>query len=174
MSLQIKDIELDRIKPYENNAKQHPKEQIENICKSIKEFGFNDPIAIDGKGVIIEGHGRYLAAQKMKMETVPCIILKHLSKEQKKAYILAHNKLNMDTGFDFEMLQKELQALSGSAFDFDFLGFGNVNLDADIDHLFAAEGTESKTKKKIKLVILCDDEEQYEQRKRKCEKAGWL
>lgn len=81
---------------------------MEQIVKSIKEFGFNDPIAIDENNVIIEGHGRYLAGKKLNIEELPCIRLSHLSNKQKKAYILAHNKLTMNTGYNEELLNLEL------------------------------------------------------------------
>jgi hypothetical protein len=106
--LKIEYIDINTIKPYTNNAKRHPKKQIEQIKQSIQEFGFNDPIAIDENNVIIEGHGRYEALKELNYENVDCIRLLHLNEEQKKAYILVHNKLNMETGFDDEILFDEL------------------------------------------------------------------
>lgn len=95
--------------PYERNAKKHPKTQIEQIKESISRFGNNDPIAIDENNVIIEGHGRYLALKELGYELVPVIRLSHLSDQEKRAYILAHNKLTLNTDFDIELLQLELQ-----------------------------------------------------------------
>lgn len=118
--MQIEKIKIDLLVPYKNNAKKHPQEQIEQIIASIEECGFNDPIAIDENNVIIEGHGRYLALQQMGEEEVECIRLTHLTEEQKKAYILIHNKLTMNTGFDDEMLQMELQDIV----DIDMSEFG--------------------------------------------------
>ena len=106
--MKIEKVKIDNIKPYENNAKLHPPEQVEQIKKSIKEFGNNDPIAIDENGVIIEGHGRYLALKELGYEEVEIIRLDHLTEEQKRAYSLIHNKLTMDTGFDFNILDEEL------------------------------------------------------------------
>ena len=106
--MKIEKIKIEEIKPYENNAKLHPPEQVEQIKKSIKEFGNNDPIAIDERGVIIEGHGRYLALKELGYEEVEIIRLDHLTEEQKRAYSLIHNKLTMDTGFDFNILDAEL------------------------------------------------------------------
>ena len=106
--MQIEQVKISEIKMYARNAKKHPDKQVEQIVKSIKEFGFNDPIAIDENNVIIEGHGRYLASKKLKMEELPCIRLSHLSDKQKKAYILAHNKLTMNTGYNEELLNLEL------------------------------------------------------------------
>ena len=118
----IEKIKLSEIKPYENNAKKHPKEQIEQIKKSIQEFGMCDPIAIDENNVIIEGHGRYIALQQLGYKEVDCIRIENLTKEQKRAYILVHNKLTMNTGFDMEKVEKEIEQIKSidmSYFDFD-------------------------------------------------------
>ncbi len=100
----IEKINIKALKEYKNNAKEHPEEQIQQIVESIKEFGFNDPIAIDENNMIIEGHGRLYALQRLGYEEADCIRLQHLTDKQKKAYILAHNKLTMNTGFDMEIL----------------------------------------------------------------------
>lgn len=120
--MQIDLINIDEIIPYENNAKLHPKEQIEQIKKSILEFGNNDPIAIDKNNVIIEGHGRLLALKELGYKEVEVIKLGHLTEEQRKAYTLIHNKLTMNTDFDIEILESELAAINiidMSDFDFD-------------------------------------------------------
>ena len=120
--MQIELINIDEIIPYENNAKLHPKEQIDQIKKSILEFGNNDPIAIDKDNVIIEGHGRLLALKELGYEEIEVIKLGHLSEEQRKAYTLIHNKLTMNTDFDIEILEAELAAINiidMSDFDFD-------------------------------------------------------
>ena len=85
--MEIIQVDINTIKPYEKNAKRHPKKQIEQIKKSIQEFGFNDPIAIDENNIIIEGHGRYEALKELDYKDVECIRLSHLTEEQKKAYI---------------------------------------------------------------------------------------
>lgn len=107
--MKIEIININDIKEYENNAKLHPAEQIEQIKKSIEEFGNNDPIAIDENNIIIEGHGRYIALQELGYKEVEVIRLNHLTEEQKKAYMLVHNKLTMNTDFDFELLSEELE-----------------------------------------------------------------
>lgn len=120
--MKIEKIKLSEIKPYENNAKKHPKEQIEQIKKSIQEFGMCDPIAIDENNVIIEGHGRYIALQQLGYKEIDCIRIENLTEEQKRAYILVHNKLTMNTGFDMEKLEKEIEGIKSidmSYFDFD-------------------------------------------------------
>lgn len=118
--MKIEKISIDAIKPYENNAKLHPPEQIEQIKKSIQEFGNNDPIAIDENSVIIEGHGRYEALKQLGFDEIEIIRLSHLNEQQKKAYILAHNKLTMNTGFDFDVLNLELDNI----LNFDMTDFG--------------------------------------------------
>lgn len=106
-------LPIEELNPYENNAKLHPKEQIDQIVRSMEEFGNNDPIAIDENNVIIEGHGRLLALKQMGEKEVPVIRLKHLTDEQKRAYILAHNQLTLNTGFDEEILAAELESIVG-------------------------------------------------------------
>ena len=117
----LEKIKITDLKEYENNAKEHPEEQIQQIIASIKEFGFNDPIAIDENNVIIEGHGRLYALQRLGIKEVDCIRLSHLSEEQKRAYILAHNKLTMNTGFDIEKLNLELESIMN--LDMSLFGF---------------------------------------------------
>jgi site-specific DNA-methyltransferase (adenine-specific) len=123
--LKVEYVDIDSIKPYKKNAKLHPKEQIEQIKKSIEEFGMNDPIAIDKDNIIIEGHGRLLACKDLGITEVPIIRLDHLTDEQRKAYTLAHNKLTMNTDFDIDILTEELNDIldidmSDFGFDLDF------------------------------------------------------
>jgi DNA modification methylase len=112
---------IEKIKPYKHNAKIHTEGQIEQIKKSIREFGFNDPIAVDEENVIIEGHGRLLAAKELGMKEVPVIFLYGLTDQQKKAYILAHNQLTMNTGFDMDVLADEINRIT--AFNMEDFGF---------------------------------------------------
>lgn len=127
--LRVDYISVNDIKEYENNAKEHPDWQIEQIANSIRAFGFNDPLALDEDNQIIEGHGRYLAAKRMAMKKVPCIYLKGLSEDEKRAYIITHNKLTMNTGFDLEVLEYELNSLKVQNFDLGLTGFTNSELD---------------------------------------------
>lgn len=149
-NLQIKQIPLKRLKPYKNNAKIHTKEQIKKIIQSIKDFGFNDPIACDEKGIIIEGHGRYEAAKKMGMQTIPTIILKGLTPAQKKAYILAHNKLTMDTGFDIEILTAELCSIEDGGLDMSTFGF---DIDISVDEAAIPEEKQTYSHLSDKYII---------------------
>lgn len=126
--MEIVKIDINKIKPYENNVKNHPKEQIKQIMESIQEFGNNDPIAIDENYVIIEGHGRYEALKKLKYEEVECIILNGLTEEQKNAYRLVHNKLTMNSDFDLSGLEKELKkivSIDMEKYDFDLTDIVN-------------------------------------------------
>lgn len=128
--MKIETINIEDIKPYKNNAKLHPPEQIEQIKKSIVEFGNNDPIAIDENNIIIEGHGRYMALKELGYKEAQCIRLNHLNDEQKRAYMLAHNKLTMNTDFDFEMLEEEINSIIN--FDMSDFGFDDININNDI------------------------------------------
>lgn len=142
------------LKEYSGNAKIHTDEQIEQIMKSIQNVGFLDPIGIDEDGMIIEGHGRYYAAQKLNMEEVPCIELIGLTETQKKAYILAHNKLTMNTGNDFDKLSKELNSLKELEFtDFNSIGFSLDEVETyteeiDYDDILLEEFKSKSPKKK--------------------------
>ena len=126
-SLKIEYIPIEDIKPYKNNAKLHPEEQIQQIKNSILEFGFKDPIAI-WNDTIVEGHGRLLAAQELGYKELPVIRLDDLTDEQRKAYTLAHNKLTMNSDFDLDILTAELDDIT----DIDMSDFGfDLNLDED-------------------------------------------
>lgn len=117
--LTIEYVSIDTIKPYEKNAKLHPQEQVEQIKKSIESFGFNDPLAL-WHNEIIEGHGRYLAAKELELTELPVIKLDGLTDEQRRAYMLVHNQLTLNSGFDIDLLNEELKNI----LDFDMESFG--------------------------------------------------
>lgn len=117
--LEIEYVPLDSIKPYKNNAKKHPPEQIKQIANSISEFGMADPIAVCNN-IIVEGHGRYLACKELNYNEVPIIRLDWLTEEQRKAYTLIHNKLTLNSDFDLEVLNRELDGI----LDLDMSSFG--------------------------------------------------
>ena len=114
--------------PYCNNSRTHSDEQVLQIASSIKEFGFTNPVLIDDQGGIIAGHGRIMAAQKLKMDEVPTITLSDLSEAQKKAYIIADNKLALNSGWDDELLKIELEQLKELDFDLGLIGFSDDEL----------------------------------------------
>lgn len=125
--LKIEYVSINDIKPYEKNAKLHPEKQVEQIKKSIEQFGMNDPIGI-WKNEIVEGHGRLLALKELGYEEVPIIRLDHLSDEERKAYILTHNKLTMNSDFDIDILNEELDDI----INIDMSDFG-FDLEIEID-----------------------------------------
>src|ERR1700704_1512135 len=110
---------LDKLVPYARNPRTHSDAQVAQIAASIAEFGFNNPILVDTSSGIIAGHGRLLAARKLQLEQVPIIVLDHLSETQKRAYILADNKLALNAGWDDELLGLELGALRDLDFNLD-------------------------------------------------------
>lgn len=129
--LKVEYMSTDALKPYANNAKIHTAEQIEQIKKSIQEFGMNDPIAIWKNNEIIEGHGRLIACSELGIDKVPVIRLDKLTDEQRKAYMLVHNQLTMNTGFDENLLDIELRDITDIRMQ-DY-GFELKNDPADID-----------------------------------------
>jgi len=133
--LKVEYVSPQELRTYENNAKEHPAEQVEQIKKSIQEFGFNDPIAVWKDNVIIEGHGRLIAALELGLEEVPIIRLDDLTDDQRKAYALAHNKLTMNSGFNMDLLYQELDDIEIDMTDYGF----NTNLDQYIDSFFEPE-----------------------------------
>ena len=122
-------VPIEQLKPYENNARTHSDKQVEKIARSIEEFGFINPVLIDSNYGIIAGHGRVEGAKALGMEEVPCLFIEDLTDEQKRAYIIADNKLALDAGWDYELLQIELEELDNLNFDFTLTGFDNLELD---------------------------------------------
>ncbi|MEW5859803.1 MAG: site-specific DNA-methyltransferase [Cyanobacteriota bacterium] len=137
----IEEWTLDRITPYENNAKLHPDSHVDQIAASIEEFTFLDPVAVDETGSILEGHGRVLAAKQRGDATVPVIQVTGLTEAQKVAYRLAHNKLTMNTGFDPELLKLDFEFLKEADFDLDITGFEPIELNFDGDGGEGSDGS---------------------------------
>ena len=121
-------VDVDLLIPYVNNARTHSGEQIAKIASSIKEFGFINPVIIDGEHGVLAGHGRIAAARKLELKKVPCIRAEHLSEAQKKAYILADNKMALDAGWDEDLLRVEIDALKDMGVDLDLTGFDENEL----------------------------------------------
>jgi ParB-like chromosome segregation protein Spo0J len=134
----VKHIELwliEKLVPWARNPRTHSDAQITQIAASIAEFGFNNPLLVDTKAGIIAGHGRLLAARKLGLKEVPVIVLDHLSEAQKRAYIIADNKLAENAGWDEELLRIELAALQEEDFDVSLIGFA----DEELARLLAAQ-----------------------------------
>jgi hypothetical protein len=120
---QLEQIPTADLIPYARNSRTHSDEQVAQIMASIREFGFCNPVLIDETGMIIAGHGRVLAATRMKLETVPCLRLSHLTDAQKRAYVIADNRIALSSGWDEELLANELSDLNADEFDLALLGF---------------------------------------------------
>lgn len=174
MKLKVEYVPKEALKTYANNAKVHTAEQVESIKKSIEQFGFNDPIAIWKNDEIVEGHGRLLAAMEMDdIKEVPVIRLDHLTDKERKAYIIAHNKLTLNTNFNNDLLGEELKDILGD-FDMTDFGFGEFELAVltedfepeaydDVDFENYEEASEGSLK--VKRVIITYDPEEEEELK---------
>jgi ParB-like chromosome segregation protein Spo0J len=121
--VQIEQVTTADLIPYARNARTHSESQVAQIAGSIQEFGFTNPVLIDSENGIIAGHGRVMAAQKLGLKSVPCIRLGHLSDAQKRAYILADNRIALSSGWDEAMLEVELAELHADEYDLGLLGF---------------------------------------------------
>lgn len=138
--LKVETVPTADLLEYVNNAKLHPAEQVDQIAASIEEFGFNNPILAwhndDGEPEIVAGHGRLLAARKLGLRELPVVFLDHMTEEQRRAYILVDNQLTMNSGFDFDILSDELDAITGT--DMSEFGF-DLDIDMDFEE-FDGEG----------------------------------
>jgi hypothetical protein len=150
--------------PYANNARTHSDAQVAQIAASIREFGWTNPILIDGDNNVIAGHGRLMAARKLALEEVPAIVLDHLSTAQRKALILADNKLALNSGWDDELLKVELADLHEADFDLGKMGFTAQEL-ANLLGLEAATVDEDEPATfgaKYGVIVMCNDEAHQE------------
>jgi hypothetical protein len=150
--MKIEQITTEKLIPYARNAKKHDAAQVSKLAGSIREFGFNNPVLIDAQNGIIAGHGRVMAAQKLELKEVPCIRLGHLTDTQRRAYILADNKLaEIGGGWDEELLGLELAELRDTNFDLELMGFSEEELGA-----FAVEES-------VMPVLSSDDKQPFQQ-----------
>jgi len=131
-------VNIDRLVPYARNARTHSKEQILQLRSSLREFGFVNPVIVDKDLNIIAGHGRIMAAKEEGLTEVPCVFVEHLTEAQKRAYILADNRLALSAGWDEEMLALEFADLKDLGFDLELTGFD----EKEIEKLFAADGND--------------------------------
>lgn len=164
---------IDDLLPYINNARTHDEMQINQIASSIKEFGFNSPIAIDNDNVILCGHGRLLGAKKLGLKEVPTVCLSHLTPQEKKAYILADNKIALNSGWDFDLLKLEFEDLKSIDFDLELTGFNTE----EIENILNSEDEDSEDEEssddldldfldgfseKYNIIVECENQEEAE------------
>ena len=132
--MKIESIKLDKLIPYARNSRTHSDQHVAQVAASIREFGFTNPVLIDSEDGIIAGHGRVMAARKLGLAEVPCIRLGHLTETQKRAYIIADNRLaEVGGGWDEEMLGLELAELREADFDLDLIGFDAKEIEAALN-----------------------------------------
>lgn len=124
---------LDRLTPYARNARTHPPEQVAQIAASITEFGWTIPVLADEGGVLIAGHGRVMAAQRLGLTHAPVMIARGWSEAKKRAYVLADNKLTLNGGWNFDLLKVEFEDLRAEGYDLAFTGFGSAEIDTILD-----------------------------------------
>jgi hypothetical protein len=149
------DIRLEKrspgdLHPYENNTKKHNDDDVALIAASIERFGFNDPIAIDGEGTIIEGHGRWAAAQKLGLTEVPVLVLDGLTERQRNLYRIAHNKIALSSTFDFPALVDTLREITGDDINVNNLGFS----DAVAENLLSVMFRDADTAKPMSRTVV--------------------
>ena len=162
---QMELVSITKLVPYVNNARTHSPEQIMKLRSSLREFGFINPVIIDKDYGIIAGHGRVMAAKEEGIDEVPCVFVDYLTEAQKKAYILADNRMALDAGWDDELLKIEFEDLKIEGYDLDHTGFSEVEIgnvlngwDSDIPEL--DEDGEPDTGSRIVLKIAAEDEAQ--------------
>ena len=149
MTSEMERVPVDRLIPYINNARTHSPEQIKKLRASLREFGFVNPVIIDRDYNVIAGHGRIMAAKEEGISEVPCVYADHLTEAQKKAYILADNRMALDAGWDEEMLRVEIDALREMEFDPMLAGFDEKELAA----LYTGDGDEAKDPKYASVIL---------------------
>lgn len=163
-NLKLKNESIKELIPSATNARLHSEEQVNQIAASISEFGFNNPVLIDEKKEIIAGHGRILAAEILGLEKAPCITLSHLNAAQKKAYLIADNKLAENSTWDTILLKENISELKDLDFDIALLGFD----DSELGQIFDETEKERKEQRTIlqapySILILCKDEPEMSQ-----------
>lgn len=185
--LKVTWMPTDELIPYANNPKEHPPEQVEQIAASIQAFGFIDPVAVDENNIVVEGHGRLLAAQQLGLKKVPVICLSHLSEAERKAYALAHNKLTLNSGWDVDRLQLEFSTLQTLEFEnLELTGFSLAELDGffleDSEGAMKTEAQENESEKtdvsiqyqnQYGVIVQCESEAQQERIYTELSEAGY-
>jgi len=150
--MEIENIPIEKLKVYEKNSRTHSKKQVAQVVASIKEFGFTNPLLIDQEGTLIAGHGRLMAAKELGMDLLPCVRLSHLSDEQKRAYVIADNKIALNSGWDDDLLKSELNELDSLGFDVGVTGF---------DELLEGTGLEDSAKGEVEFSEYLNESNNY-------------
>lgn len=159
----IEYVSTSSLTPYARNSRTHSPQQVKQIAASIKEFGFTNPILIDEANGIIAGHGRVMAAEHLQLGEVPCIRLEYLTQTQKRAYVIADNKLALNAGWDEELLKLELDELHGMEYDVSLLGFDEAEVGAfDVESIEMPE-LASGDKEPFRQVTFTLHDEQWEE-----------
>ena len=163
-NLKIVYTKVSTLLPYARNARTHNDAQVAQIAASIKEFGFTNPLLIDETDGIIAGHGRLLAARKLGMTEVPCLRLGHLSEIQKRAYVIADNKMGLNSAWDDELLKLELHALAEADYELDITGFGSDELTKIMfgELIEPEEPEEQRVSSAFEVSVSCDSESEQE------------
>lgn len=159
--IQIEHVEVSKLIPYARNSRTHSPSQIKQIAASIREFGFLNPVLIDASNTIIAGHGRVMAAEHLQLQSVPCVRHEHLTEAQRRAYVIADNKLATNADWDKQMLKVELDDLNMEGFDVALLGFNPDELANSMQIDYEPESSAKEI-----------DTNQYEM-KNKCPKCGF-
>lgn len=160
------------LKPYKKNAKKHPKEQVERIANSIKEFGFTQPVLIDKSNCVVAGHGRVLGAKKAGLKQVPTICLEDLTPEQIKAYRLADNKLN-ESEWNYDLLDEEIQELLEQDIDMSLFGF-DVDLTDEVKQNVEAQKVEFEINGRTKVIVEFENRKAAEKMYKRLVSEGYI
>jgi ParB-like chromosome segregation protein Spo0J len=164
----IQQKNVDELIPYDRNPNIHPDSQIDQLANSVREWGWTVPILIDENDMVLAGHGRLFAAKRLEMKTVPCIVAEGWSEQQKKAYVIADNKLSENSQWDDALYFSELKSLSNDGFNVDLTGFENLDLVTDHNFDFSDDNYEPKADAEefnqtiIQYVMIFDNKEQQD------------
>lgn len=158
-----KTLAVDSLIPYARNSRTHSDDQVTKIAASIKEFGFLNPVIVDGDNGIVAGHGRVMAAKKLGMDEVPVIEASHLTEAQRRAYVIADNRLALDSAWDVDLLKIELSDLDAHGFDLALTGFDDIELAKIFDDPLAdSELKASEYIEVFNVIVECSDESDQE------------
>lgn len=172
--LKIVFVDIRKIKPYKNNPRDN-KKAVDKVAKSIEKYGFKVPCVLDKNYVIVTGHTRYLAAKKLGMEKIPCIIADDLSKQKVKEFRIADNKVAEYAKWDIDKLKEELSEIKLEDLDFEEgFDFEKYSEDISLKDFFNDERVEFERKPSLEIIIKCSDQKEFEKRKKKLKEIGWI